>query len=94
MPSAPDLIGVHRYLLDLQDRICLALENTDGRYSARMSGSVRGVAGAAGCLPMAACSNRRASVFHMSMARICRRLPALTARSFAAGHFRPWACRW
>ena len=74
-PSAPDVPAVLSYLRGLQDSICAAIEQTDGtaRFRRDRWQRAEGGGGEAACCATAPCSNRPASISHMSWARSCPR---------------------
>ena len=78
--SAPDISAVKTYLLNLQDRICAALEQEDGKEKFREDSwdPARGRRRThPGCSPTARCSNRPGSIS-----------PTCTGRPAALGHAR------
>ena len=88
---------VRTYLLNLQDTICTALADVDGRsrLPGRQLGS-RGqvVAGALVSWRVARYSKRRASTSRMSSAPLCHRRQPPPAPNWPDAPFRPWASRW
>ena len=88
--------AVKAYLLDLQDRICSALETEDGGARFVEDAWVReaGGGGRTRVIGDGKVIEKGGSTFPMCSVRVCRPRPVPTALSWRAVVSRPWVCRW
>jgi coproporphyrinogen III oxidase len=88
--------AVKAYLLDLQDRICSALETfeADTRFIEDAWTRPAGGGGRTRVIENGSVIEKAASTFPTCSAAACHRPPAPIARSWPVAASKPWACRW
>ncbi len=88
--------AVKAYLLDLQDRICAALEAEDGgtRFVEDAWNRPAGGGGRTRVIENGAVIEKGGVNFSMCSAAVCRRPPAPIVLNWPGAVSKPWACPW
>jgi coproporphyrinogen III oxidase len=88
--------AVKDYLLDLQDRICAALESEDGqgRFEEDAWDRAEGGGGRSRVLTEGAVIEKGGVNFSQCSVTACHPPPPPTGRSWPGGRSRPWGYRW